>query len=47
MGNPKSFQKRFSEDHLGTKSRVSHRNNGKQMADKSGQQPQVIQTKGE
>ncbi|MDQ0269607.1 acid-soluble spore protein N [Cytobacillus purgationiresistens] len=47
MGNPKKNSKDFAPNHLGTQSRGFGGNKGKQMQDKSGQQPQVIQTKGE
>ncbi|MGK0698752.1 acid-soluble spore protein N [Priestia flexa] len=47
MGNPKKFAKRFVPDHIGTQPREAGGNNGKKMQDKSGKQPQVIQTKGE
>jgi small acid-soluble spore protein N (minor) len=48
MSNPKrNYTKRFRPDHIGTQSREAGGNKGKQMQDKSGQHPQVIQTKGE
>ncbi|WP_315906793.1 acid-soluble spore protein N [Priestia koreensis] len=47
MGNPKRNPKDFVPNHIGTQSRAAGGNKGKQMQDKSGQQPQVIQTKGE
>ncbi len=47
MGNPKKNAKSFVPNHIGTQSRAARANNGKQMQDKSGQHPQVIQTKGE
>ncbi|MFD0051187.1 acid-soluble spore protein N [Actinomycetes bacterium NPDC127524] len=47
MGNPKKDSKHFTPSHIGTKSRSFGNNKGKQMGDKSGEHPQVIQTKGE
>ncbi|MBS4176908.1 acid-soluble spore protein N [Lederbergia citrea] len=47
MSNPKRHPINFTPDHLGEQSVVKDANKGKQMADKSGQHPQVIQTKGE
>lgn len=47
MGNPKKDSKHFVPNHIGTKSRAAGNNNGKQMADKTGKSPDVIQTKGE
>jgi small acid-soluble spore protein N (minor) len=47
MGNPKKDSKHFRPSHLGTQPRAAGGNNGKQMQDKSGKHPQVIQTKGE
>lgn len=47
MGNPKRSQQNFTPDHLGEKSVVIDANKGKKMADKTGREPQVIQTKGE
>ncbi|MBN6886689.1 small acid-soluble spore protein N (minor) [Cytobacillus horneckiae] len=47
MGNPKRNSKDFVPNHIGTQSRGFGGNKGKQMQDKTGQQPQVIQTKGE
>ena len=47
MGNPKKNSKPFVPSHIGTQSRSAGNNKGKQMQDKSGQHPQVIQTKGE
>ncbi|MGN1400619.1 MAG: acid-soluble spore protein N [Bacillus sp. (in: firmicutes)] len=47
MGNPKKNSKSFVPNHIGTQSRAAGGNNGKQMGDKTGRQPQVIQTKGE
>ncbi|RST73011.1 acid-soluble spore protein N [Siminovitchia acidinfaciens] len=47
MGNPKRGQENFTPDHLGEKSVAVDANKGKKMADKTGQQPIVIQTKGE
>lgn len=47
MGNPKKDSKHFVPNHIGTQSKSFGGNKGKQMQDKSGQHPQVIQTKGE
>lgn len=47
MGNPKKDHKHFVPEHLGTQPRGFGGNKGKQMQDRSGQHPQVIQTKGE
>jgi len=47
MGNPKKQSKPFVPNHIGTQPREAGGNNGKQMQDKSGKHPQVIQTKGE
>lgn len=47
MGNPKKDSKHFRPSHLGMQPRSAGGNNGKQMQDKSGKHPQVIQTKGE
>ncbi len=47
MGNPKKNSKSFVPNHIGTQSRDAGNNKGRQMADKSGHHPQVIQTKGE
>ncbi|AZU62089.1 MULTISPECIES: acid-soluble spore protein N [Neobacillus] len=44
----KGYQtKRFRPDHIGTQPQGFGGNKGKQMQDKSGQQVQVMQTKGE
>jgi small acid-soluble spore protein N (minor) len=47
MGNPKRNSKPFVPNHIGTQPRGFGGNKGKQYQDKSGEQPQVIQTKGE
>jgi small acid-soluble spore protein N (minor) len=47
MSNPKGSRKHFVPNHLGTQPQAAGGNKGKQMQDKSGQHPQVIQTKGE
>ncbi|MGP7815889.1 acid-soluble spore protein N [Niallia sp. 01092] len=47
MGNPKKDSKHFVPSHIGTQPKEFGGNKGKQMQDKSGQHPQVIQTKGE
>ena len=47
MTNSNDTQSHFTPNHIGTKSRGFCGNKGKKMQDKSGQQPQVIQTKGE
>ena len=47
MGNPQKNSKAFVPNHLGTQSRGFGGNKGKQMQDKTGKQPDVIQTKGE
>ncbi|MBZ5752258.1 MULTISPECIES: acid-soluble spore protein N [Metabacillus] len=47
MTNANNKQNYFNPNHIGTKSRGFGGNKGKKMQDKSGQQPQVIQTKGE
>ena len=47
MSNPKRNSKPFVPSHIGTQHRAAGGNEGKQMQDKSGQHPQVIQTKGE
>ncbi|MBS4207417.1 acid-soluble spore protein N [Bacillus sp. FJAT-50079] len=47
MSNPKKSQQNFTPDHLGEKEYASKSNNGKKMADKTGREPIVIQTKGE
>ncbi|PLS14697.1 acid-soluble spore protein N [Bacillus sp. M6-12] len=47
MGNPKRNPKPFVPNHIGTQPRAAGGNKGKQMQDKTGRQPQVIQTKGE
>lgn len=47
MGNPKRSQENFTPDHLGEKYVAVDANKGKKMADKTGRQPSLIQTKGE
>ncbi|MCJ8006387.1 acid-soluble spore protein N [Lederbergia wuyishanensis] len=47
MSNPKRGQENFTPDHLGEKQVAVDANKGKKMADKSGQHPHIIQTKGE
>lgn len=47
MSNPKRDARKFNPNHIGTQGRAAGGNKGKQMQDKSGQHPQVIQTKGE
>jgi small acid-soluble spore protein N (minor) len=47
MSNPKRNGKDFVPNHLGTQSRGFGGNKGKQMQNKTGETPQVIQTKGE
>jgi small acid-soluble spore protein N (minor) len=47
MSNPKKDSKHFVPSHLGTQPREFGGNKGKKYQDKSGEQPQVIQTKGE
>ncbi|MDF2040121.1 acid-soluble spore protein N [Bacillus sp. CMF12] len=47
MSNPKRHPNHFNPNHIGTQSRGFGGNKGKKMQDKSGQHPQVIQTKGE
>ncbi|MFS0782125.1 acid-soluble spore protein N [Bacillus sp. 1P06AnD] len=47
MGNPKKHPQDFVPNHIGTQSRSAGGNKGKKMQDKTGRQPQVIQTKGE
>lgn len=47
MSNPKKDSKHFVPSHLGTHPRGFGGNKGKKMQDKSGDQPQLIQTKGE
>lgn len=47
MGNPKKNSEHFAPNHIGTQSRAFGGNKGKKMQDKSGNHPQVIQTKGE
>ncbi|AGK53884.1 MAG: sspN [Bacillus sp. (in: firmicutes)] len=47
MGNQKKRSQQFVPEHLGTQPRGFGGNKGKQMQDRSGQHPQVIQTKGE
>lgn len=47
MGNPKKSRNHFSPNHIGMQPRGFGGNKGKKMQDTSGQQVQVIQTKGE
>lgn len=47
MSKPKRGQENFTPDHLGEKENASKSNKGEQMADKTRQHPDVIQTKGE
>ncbi len=47
MSNPKRNNKQFNPNHVGTQQREAGGNKGKKMQDKSGQQPDVMQTKGE
>ena len=47
MTKPKHSQQNFTPDHLGEKSETPGGNKAKKMADKTGREPQVIQTKGE
>lgn len=47
MSNPKGSRKHFMPNHLGTQPRGFGGNKGRQFQDKSGEHPQVIQTKGE
>jgi len=48
MSNQKKHsQQNYTPDHLGEKNGPSESNKGRKMADKTGQQPDVIQTKGE
>ena len=47
MSNPKRDSKHFAPNHIGTQPRAYGGNKGKQMQDKSGEQVQVMQTKGE
>ena len=47
MSKPKKRSKQFVPEQLGTQPRGFGGNKGKQMQDRSGQHPQVIQTKGE
>ncbi|MBS4199084.1 acid-soluble spore protein N [Bacillus sp. FJAT-49732] len=47
MSNPKRSQVNYTPDNLGEKSVAVDANKGKKMADKSGQHPHIIQTKGE
>lgn len=47
MSKPKRGQENFTPDHLGEKSVAVDANKGRKMADKTGRQPNVIQTKGE
>ncbi|WP_243291815.1 acid-soluble spore protein N [Bacillus sp. FJAT-47783] len=47
MTNSNDKQSHFNPNHQGTKPRGFSGNKGKQMADKTNQHAQVIQTKGE
>jgi small acid-soluble spore protein N (minor) len=47
MGRQKTTSQQYQPDHLGMQPRSFGGNKGKKMQDKSGKQPQVIQTKGE
>ncbi|WP_084782271.1 acid-soluble spore protein N [Bacillus niameyensis] len=47
MNKPKHSQENFTTNHKGEKSVAVDANKGRKMADKSGQHPDVIQTKGE
>jgi len=47
MSNPKKNSKPYVPNHIGTQSRAAGGNKGKQMQNKTGQTPDVIQTKGE
>lgn len=47
MSNQKKSQQNFTPDHLGEKEYASKSNKGKQMANKTDNEPIVIQTKGE
>ncbi len=47
MGNPKKKSKYYVPNHVGTQPRGFSGNKGKQYNDKSGENPQLIQTKGE
>ncbi|MBS4217628.1 MULTISPECIES: acid-soluble spore protein N [Bacillaceae] len=47
MSKPKRGPENFTPDHLGEQQVAVDANKGKKMADKSGQHPQYIQTKGE
>lgn len=44
MTKPKHSQQNFTPDHLGEKSETPGGNKAKKMADKTGREPQVIQT---
>ncbi|MGC4378440.1 acid-soluble spore protein N [Fictibacillus sp. Mic-4] len=46
MSNPKKFPKYFVPNHLGTQPRDGKGNNGRQMANKSNEQPNYIPPKG-
>ncbi|WKB36707.1 acid-soluble spore protein N [Terrilactibacillus sp. S3-3] len=46
MGNPKRHPEGFTPDHLGEQSRAVDSNKGKQMANKSNDEPQYIPPKG-
>lgn len=47
MNKQNRNQQNFTPDHPGEKSVAVDANKGKQMADKTGKQPDVIQTKGQ
>jgi small acid-soluble spore protein N (minor) len=47
MSNQNNQYNQFKNNTIGTQSRGFGGNKGKKMQDKSGHQPQVIQTKGE
>lgn len=47
MSKPRHKQEHYNPSHLGTQPRGFTGNKGKKMATKTGESPQVIQTKGE
>jgi small acid-soluble spore protein N (minor) len=47
MSNPKNKTEHFQPNHLGTQPREAGGNKGKKFQNKTGETPQVIQTKGE
>ncbi|MFK2824608.1 acid-soluble spore protein N [Bacillus sp. B190/17] len=47
MSKPKTGRNQFASNHAGSPPTAFDANKGKQMQDKSGKHPQVIQTKGE